>query len=96
MNEKIALEVLAEVVGGLGVPKKAYMALNVLRKAIDRLPSAEEAKDSARFVWWLSSSVKDGMTINEYLQGVREAWTVDQWRAFVDRSMERARAGEVA
>lgn len=40
--------------------------------------------DAERFVFWFSDAPKD---VNEYLKGVREHWTTDQWRAWIDAAL---------
>lgn len=49
-------------------------------------------RDAARFVWWFSDSQKPPNMLNEFLQGVREHWTVDQWRIHCDRWMVKSQA----
>lgn len=44
-------------------------------------------QDTERFVWWFSDTDKPNEFINTYLQGVREHWSVDQWRACIDLAM---------
>lgn len=50
---------------------------------------AELEQDKARLEWYFSSSPpKDQNFMNVYLQGMREGWTPDQWRAAIDDAME--------
>ena len=44
----------------------------------------EHRADAERFQWWMSNEPKS-VDIQEYLLGIRERWTLDQWRAYVDR-----------
>lgn len=46
-------------------------------------------QDAARFVWWMSGQ-KPANYIDELLRGIREGWTLDQWREWIDA----ARAGD--
>jgi hypothetical protein len=46
-----------------------------------------DAEDARRFVWWFDDSPKPPNMMNEFLQGVREHWTLDQWRAHCDKWM---------
>lgn len=48
-----------------------------------------DGRDAERFHWYISSEPK-GNFLNTYLRGVREKWTLDQWRAAIDS----ARKGE--
>ena len=63
------------------------LAANISLKADLHAAEAEVARlraDAERFVWWFSDTEKSGVYINEYLRGVREHWTLDQWRASID------------
>lgn len=39
--------------------------------------------DAERFAWWFSDIDKKEF-IKEYLRGVREKWTLEQWRSAID------------
>ena len=56
-------------------------------RAIEQAAYAAGARDmrddAERFIWWFSDAEK-GTYINDYLQGIREHWTLDQWRASID------------
>ena len=47
----------------------------------------EMRKDSERLEWYFSFTPKPQNLIGEYLKGMREHWTVDQWREFIDKGM---------
>ena len=54
----------------------------------DGYKASEQAEqDAGRFEWWFSDTNK-GSFINTYLQGVREGWGTDQWRAAIDAAMK--------
>jgi hypothetical protein len=42
--------------------------------------------DTARLEYFFSPGCK--LDINGYMQGVREGWTVDQWREYIDAAMK--------
>jgi hypothetical protein len=42
--------------------------------------------DTARLEYYFSPGCR--LDINGYMQGVREGWTVDQWRAYIDAAMQ--------
>lgn len=44
-------------------------------------------RDAGRFAWWFSADAKR-VNIHEYLRGCGEGWSLDQWRTFVDSSMQ--------
>jgi hypothetical protein len=46
--------------------------------------------DARRFVWWVSDTKKSGWYVNDYLQGVREGWSVNQWRNWTDKAMKES------
>jgi hypothetical protein len=49
------------------------------------------ARDAARFDWYFGPNVlKPADFMSEYLRGVREQWTPDQWRAAIDAAMKGA------
>lgn len=48
--------------------------------------NAELRADAERFRWWFSSEPKPGEFVNEYLDGVRQNWSLDQWRMAIDRA----------
>lgn len=41
-----------------------------------------------RFDWYFGSHDKTAF-INTYMQGMREGWSLDQWRAAIDAAMEK-------
>lgn len=57
----------------------------------------EERSDARMFAWWVSHEAK-AIDIDSYLEGVREGWTLAQWRVFVQAQMDRSlsRSGEGA
>lgn len=53
--------------------------------------STEEYKrDSERLVWWFTTSLGT-VDINDYMEGIRSGYTMDQWRQFIDDAMEAAK-----
>ena len=66
------------------------LQLDSQRDKITELEAALAAaqKDAERWVWWMSDKPKPGATINDYLQGVREHWTLNQWRAWADAAID--------
>lgn len=44
----------------------------------------ELESDRARLEYWLGDGPKD---TNEFLRGVREHWTIEQWRTYIDAQM---------
>jgi len=46
----------------------------------------EIVQDAERFIWWFSD-IDKGDFLNEYMRGMREHWTLDQWRIAIDRAM---------
>jgi hypothetical protein len=48
---------------------------------------AELEKDAARFQWFLGDAEKAYWLV-DYLQGVSEHWTLDQWRISIDAAMK--------
>lgn len=54
----------------------------------DALGLDEIRKDAERFRWYMSDAPKPPTAINDYLTGVREHWTLDQWRAWCDKWMQ--------
>lgn len=60
---------------------------------IDALMAERDAlaRDAARFDWYFGPNVlKPADFMSEYLRGVREQWTPDQWRAAIDAAMKGA------
>jgi hypothetical protein len=53
-----------------------------------RLLAAE--RDAARFVWYFDWTTKGENFIAAYMQGMREHWTLEQWRAAIDKAMSLA------
>lgn len=45
-------------------------------------------QDAVRFAWWFSAEGKEAF-LTEYLRGVREGWSLDQWRAAIDKAMQQ-------
>lgn len=58
-------------------------------RAVLAVVREHDGQDAERFHWYISSEPK-GNFLNTYLRGVREKWTLDQWRVAIDR----ARKGE--
>lgn len=56
-----------------------------ITEALVALGKAE--KDAARMEWYFGEADK-GPWMNTYLQGCREGWTVDQWRASISAAMQ--------
>ena len=48
---------------------------------------AELENDKALVEWYFSPKPKFGF-LNEYLQGIHQGWTVDQWRACCHAAMQ--------
>lgn len=61
--------------------------------AVTIAETAEGVADAKRFVFWFSPQAKM-VDMNGYLRGMREGWTLDQWRAFVDESMAANETGK--
>lgn len=60
------------------------------------IPAPVEANphpDTERFDYWFGPDSKHS-DINEYLRGVREGWTADQWRAWIDAARKAPEPGE--
>lgn len=49
--------------------------------------ASSDEQDARRFAWFLSDAPK-GDFITVYLQGVREHWSLDQWRDAIDAAMK--------
>lgn len=47
----------------------------------------QDERDAARFVWWVSNAPKPPEFMTDFMRGMREQWTVDQWRAATDAAM---------
>jgi hypothetical protein len=45
------------------------------------------ARDAARFNWYFGRTGKESVFVGEYMRGIREGWTPDQWRAAIDAAM---------
>lgn len=43
----------------------------------------DQHPDTARFDYWFGPAAKP-VDINEYLRGVREGWSADEWRNWID------------
>lgn len=54
----------------------------------------EVAKDAERFAWWFSDRDKCQFLLR-YMDGCREHWTIDQWRAAIDSAIEQGKDGGV-
>jgi len=48
----------------------------------------EDEKDAARFRWWFSPTPKAHYLL-EYQKGLRERWSLDEWRISIDAAMKR-------
>lgn len=46
--------------------------------------------DAERLAWWFSWDAKPAGFMNTYLQGIRERWSLDQWRAAIDAARSTA------
>ena len=62
-------------------------------EAADRIEELERAlaeaqADARRFAYWFSNEQKPGKLLTDYLDGVREKWSLDQWRAAIDAAMK--------
>lgn len=64
------------------LPMDVEYVLATLEAAI--LERDELRGDAERFAWWFSWDAKPTDFVNTYLQGMRERWSLDQWRAAVD------------
>lgn len=66
--------------------------------AAGSVPSDEEmlalAEDAARLDWFFGDTGKPAEFITTYLQGVREHWSLDQWREAIDAAMRASTGGE--
>lgn len=62
------------------------LMLNALRALIAERDAA--LADAQRFVWWFCTGDKS-MFVLEYLHGMRSDWSLDQWRAAIDKAMEK-------
>ena len=51
--------------------------------ALDVLVAA--AEDSRRLDWWITT--QKGEYLQEYMRGMREGWTIEQWRVSIDDAM---------
>lgn len=40
--------------------------------------------DAERYRWWFSEDEKKHEFLGPYLEGIKEKWTIDQWRAAID------------
>jgi hypothetical protein len=47
------------------------------------LRAQQDTKDGERFAWYFSDEPK-GDFLNAFMQGIREHWSLDQWRAAID------------
>ena len=53
----------------------------------------QDAKDVARLEWYFGPSDKKDW-LNTYMRGVREGWSVGQWRAAIDAAMAEESGNE--
>lgn len=51
----------------------------------------KDAKDAALFRWWFSETPK-GEFVVTYLEGLRDKWGLDRWRAAIDAAITKGRA----
>lgn len=71
--------------------KAALVHSNLDNQAcVDVLTALDELrKDAERLEWYFSpDSLEDRYFVDAYCQGVKERWTVDQWRAAIDAAMK--------
>jgi hypothetical protein len=83
------MEALASIVNSPIVHEER----NKLEGEIEALKAERDAlaRDAARFDWYFGPNVlKPADFMSEYLRGVREQWTPDQWRAAIDAAMKGA------
>jgi hypothetical protein len=76
----------------------AHLAREALRDADETskpLPGGTPIKeyiaalDHERFVWWFSDAhgTEKVAFLTEYMRGLQERWTLDQWRVSIDKAM---------
>jgi hypothetical protein len=53
----------------------------------------EIVMDAERFRWWFSSVDKSAF-VSEYLCGVREGWSLNEWRIALDSAMQAEEHGD--
>jgi hypothetical protein len=59
--------------------------------ALSALRAQQDTKDGERFAWYFSDKPK-GDFLNAFMQGIREHWSLDQWRAAIDAARGADRA----
>lgn len=70
--------------------------LRAVHSIAESLPTPVEAKphpDKELFDYWFGPQIKH-FDISEYLRGVSEGWTADQWRAFIDAARKASEPEE--
>lgn len=66
---------------------------NLLDRAIAALQSAaQDRKDAELFAWYFSTKPKFQF-LNDYMEGMREDWSLDQWRAAITAAMQTKEQG---
>ena len=79
---------------GRGMPRdatdhaKMVAALDAAIKQRD-----QDAKDAARLEWYFGPSDKKDW-LDTYMRGMREGWSVGQWRAAIDAAMVESKSNE--
>lgn len=53
----------------------------------------QDAKDAARLEWYFGPSDKKDW-LDTYMRGMREGWSVGQWRAAIDAAMVESKSNE--
>jgi len=82
--ERLKAAIEGECDGLAITDERAAAVLSYVDEAAPAAPQAQDALDAARFRWWMSDAPKPPEFMNEFLRGVREGWSLDQWRALVD------------
>jgi hypothetical protein len=76
-----------EIVQGSGAKCGTCAAIDTMCPGV----SGEDTKDGERFAWYFSDEPK-GDFLSAFMQGVREHWSLDQWRAAIDAARGADRA----
>ena len=58
--------------------------------AVRTLKPTLSEQDAIRFCWWFSTddARRKGAFVPQYMRGLREGWSLDQWRAAIDKAMQ--------